>query len=65
MKIISLVAICVGVICLAAGMVGHFTKNNLITLIPINSVVLATCFFLLAIALMCYSRFYCSDQEKK
>ncbi len=65
MKMISLTAIVLGVLCLPVAVGGHFLGSNLLKVEPIKYVQLASTLFLLAIAAMCYGRFYGSNEEKK
>jgi len=65
MKMISLAAIGLGVICLIVSVVEHFAGANLLRIEPIKYVEMASAMFLFAVAAMCYGRFYGSVEEKK
>ena len=58
MKMLSCAAIGLGIFCLLTAVVEKFVGTNLFQVAPPNYVGLASSAFLLAVALMCHSRFY-------
>jgi hypothetical protein len=65
MKMISLVAICVGALFLIVALVEGALKVYPYGIHPFGIIALSQTFFLLAVALMCYCRFYGSTNEQK
>lgn len=65
MKIISLAAISLGVISMLVASIEGAIHKYLFNIHPFDFYILAQTFFLLAVALMCYERFYGSDNGQK
>ncbi|MBS0663604.1 MAG: hypothetical protein JSR48_10095 [Verrucomicrobia bacterium] len=65
MKTISVGVLGLGVLCLITAFVETFAQVYLMHVHPMNLITLATCLFMLAIALMCCHRFYGGSPESK
>lgn len=65
MKTISLGVLGVGVLCLLTALIETFAQVYLMHVHPMNLITLATCLFMLAIALMCYHRFFGGSADAK
>ncbi|HNC23210.1 MAG TPA: hypothetical protein PLU52_03320 [Opitutaceae bacterium] len=65
MKTISLGALGLGVLCLLTAVVETLMQAYLLHVHPMNLITLATCLFMMSIALMCYHRFFGGSSESK
>lgn len=64
-KTISLVAICGGILSILIAVVETLIQVYLLHIHPLDLIIMAQGLFLLAVAAMCYDRFYCAPSARK